>query len=71
MSYGPPANTSDLVVKNDKEFVFRKTVSAAFDPKEDITAYELAKCLFMIHGQHFFEDEWDSLGSWTRHFRRV
>lgn len=47
-----------------------KYVNVSFDPKEDITAYELAKILPFFHGQHMTEDAFNALGGANRHLKR-
>jgi hypothetical protein len=49
----------------------RMPISAVFEPKGDITAYELAQMMPAFHGRQYFAEEWDALPSWTRHWRRV
>lgn len=55
---------------NGDILVLKRPVSAVFEPKEDITAYELAQMMPAFHGQQFFEEEWAAL-PWTRHWRRT
>lgn len=46
-----------------------KTVSVIFEPKEDITAYELAQLLpYVTNNQPMFEEHWEQLGEMQRHF---
>lgn len=47
-----------------------KSVNATFEPKEDITAYELARLLPYLHGRPLTEVEWESLGHVARHLKR-
>jgi hypothetical protein len=49
---------------------FPTYVNASFEPKEDITAYELAKILPFFHGQHMTEEAFAALGSANRHLKR-
>ena len=59
------------VVLGSSQFIkLRVPVSAAFEPKEDITAYELAQMMPIFHGQHYFDEEWEAL-PWKRHWRRT
>jgi hypothetical protein len=48
-----------------------KYVRADFQPKVDITAYELAQLLIYFHGKGMTEDEWDKIGAMQRHFVRI
>ena len=50
--------------------VFARFVSCSFDPKPDITAYELAVLLPYFHGRQMTESDWDSLGEMQRHLKR-
>lgn len=54
----------------DVVFKFRAPVSAVFEPKDDITAYELAQMLPALYGQQYHDEEWEAL-PWKRHWRRT
>ena len=59
------------VVLGSGQFVkIRIPVRASFEPKEDITAYELAQIIPFFHGAHYFDEDWEAL-PWKRHFRRL
>jgi hypothetical protein len=48
-----------------------KYITAAYEPKEDITAYELALILpYVMTGKRMTEDDWKAMGTATRHLRR-
>lgn len=48
-----------------------KYVSCSYEPKPDITAYELAIILpFFMGGHGMTEKDWEALGDARRHLRR-
>ena len=55
---------------SDDFFAVRVLVRAVFEPKEDITAFELAQIIPFLFGARIYEDEWEKV-SWTRHCRRI
>lgn len=66
----------DITIDNLKiedSHIFYGHVNVLFEPKEDITAYELAKILPYIHYNHSFtENEFESLDEGVkRHFRKT
>ena len=46
-------------------------ISATFEPQPDITAYELAQVFAYHWGNGITEEQWETLGPITRHFRRT
>lgn len=46
---------------------FERYITARWDPKPDITAYELALCLPIVVGGHLTREKWDALGAANRH----
>ena len=55
---------------SDEFFAVRVPVRAVFEPKEDITAFELAQIIPFLFGARIYADEWEKV-SWTRHCRRI
>ena len=55
-----------ILLRNDPE------VRAIFEPKEDLTAYELAKLLpWLMSLQHIRESDFATMGTESRHLFRV
>tara|TARA_R110000868_G_scaffold45308_2_gene150438 strand:- start:260 stop:493 length:234 start_codon:yes stop_codon:yes gene_type:complete len=66
---------SPALDKNDGLPAFgtmRIPIQCLFEPKEDITAFELAQLLFFMapYSKPLFQEDWDRLGEMTRHLRR-
>jgi len=63
--------------KNDGGPTFgtmRIPIQCVFEPKEDITAFELAQLMFFMVGptsKPLFQADWDGLRTATRHLRRI
>ncbi len=60
----------NIDLPSDGTYYIRQPVRKTFDPKKDITAYELASILAHVQGQALYQEEWDKLDqSITRHFK--
>lgn len=46
-------------------------IPCRWEPKPDITSYELAQLIPFFHGQWMTEEKWAELGDATRHLIRV
>jgi hypothetical protein len=44
-----------------------KFITGRWDPKPDITAYELALCLPLLTGEYLTREKWEALGPANRH----
>ena len=52
------------------EWKIKEYVNVSFEPKEDITAFELASLMPYFHGKNMTTDDWDALGAMKRHLKR-
>ena len=49
---------------------FLEPIFASYQPKSDITAFELAQLLPYLTGKHLYPDDWERLGMACRHLVR-
>ena len=75
MTPADKATPADLTVtpalRTDSVYIFARYAGVTFEPQPDITAYELAQILAQHWLNGITEEQLETLGPMTRHFRRT
>jgi hypothetical protein len=59
------------VTKEKLEDPTPQLIHVRFDPKEDITAYEVARLILVANQEQMPLSRWEQLGELQRHFKRL